>query len=450
MQILGQCAGHIGQPAGLGKRRDLRRDEADLAGRGVAIAGSLAGTSAVSCAHAADAGHRGRHRSGDGLTRGGVAGCALAVLATRLAVACLAHRVARCHRRRHAGPARWQSCGPGAADAGRCGSCGACRQAAARRRCCAPAATVASRPGSRPASTLQSHGGLARPDRRWCWRRCMRSWLASIRICSIRRSGQCCPHGAKIAAVRSRRASSSGSSPACRRANSSPLNPFSSRAQLAAGPDFSRAAMRWQPVWPPGSHFEESPVNAQLLALVAARLEGVTFASRVAEAPVVARRGRRRLGDAGSSRAGDMAAHCCLRASIGDWLRLALVLAADGRSRRRRSCGRPGTGRAANGASPGPRGIWSGFPAAGAAAGPAIAGGHEPRAAADDRARRPPRCCCGWARARRRPGWHGCCHNAPLAGGNSAGHGRNPFRRHCGQHCIRLDRDRLGGLRSQA
>jgi CubicO group peptidase (beta-lactamase class C family) len=109
-----------------------------------------------------------------------------------------------------------------------------------------------------------------------------------------------------------------------------PLNPFNTRAQLSAGPDFARAALRWQPIWPPGSHFEESPVNAQLLALLAARLEGKPFTTLLEErlwARVAA-------GDATvmlDHRRGDMAAHCCVNASIGDWLRLALVLAADGR-----------------------------------------------------------------------------------------------------------------------
>lgn len=111
----------------------------------------------------------------------------------------------------------------------------------------------------------------------------------------------------------------------------SPLNPFSSRAQLASGPDFARAALRWQPVWPPGSHFEESPVNAQLLALVAARLDRVPFGdvlqkrlwSRVAARDALAMLDHRR---------GEVAAHCCLRASVGDWLRLALLLASDGRN----------------------------------------------------------------------------------------------------------------------
>jgi CubicO group peptidase (beta-lactamase class C family) len=110
-----------------------------------------------------------------------------------------------------------------------------------------------------------------------------------------------------------------------------PLNPFNARAQLVAGPDFARAALRWQPEWPPGSHFEESPVNAQLLALLAARIDGTDFTSvlqqrlwsRIAAGDAVVMMDHRR---------GDMAAHCCVRTSIGDWLRLALLLAADGRS----------------------------------------------------------------------------------------------------------------------
>ncbi len=110
----------------------------------------------------------------------------------------------------------------------------------------------------------------------------------------------------------------------------SPLNPFALRAQLASGPDFMRAALHWQPVWPPGSHFEESPVNAQLLALVAARVAGAPFGevlqkkvwSRIAASDAVAMLDHRR---------GDVAAHCCLRASVGDWLRLGLLLASDGR-----------------------------------------------------------------------------------------------------------------------
>lgn len=110
-----------------------------------------------------------------------------------------------------------------------------------------------------------------------------------------------------------------------------PLNPFSSRAQLASGPDFPRAVMRWQPDYPPATHFEESPVNAQLLAMVAARMEGEPLRgilqkrlwSQVAADDAVAML---------DHRGGEMAAHCCLRASLGDWLRLSLLLATDGQT----------------------------------------------------------------------------------------------------------------------
>jgi CubicO group peptidase (beta-lactamase class C family) len=109
----------------------------------------------------------------------------------------------------------------------------------------------------------------------------------------------------------------------------SPLNPFSARAQLASGPDFARAVMRWQPDYPPATHFAESPVNAQLLALVAAGIEGEPFRdilqkrlwSRIAADEALAML---------DHRGGEMAAHCCLKASLGDWLRLSLLLAADG------------------------------------------------------------------------------------------------------------------------
>ena len=110
-----------------------------------------------------------------------------------------------------------------------------------------------------------------------------------------------------------------------------PLNPFSSRAQLASGPDFARAVMRWQPDYPPATHFEESPVNAQLLALLATHID---------RAPLRDILQKRLWSQAAADdalamldhRGGDMAAHCCIRASLGDWLRLALLLAGDGRN----------------------------------------------------------------------------------------------------------------------
>jgi hypothetical protein len=109
-----------------------------------------------------------------------------------------------------------------------------------------------------------------------------------------------------------------------------PLNPLSLRSQLASGPDFERAALRWRQTWPAGSHFEESAVNQQLLAATAARLTGKPYAllleqalwSQFASGEAVAMRDHLR---------GSIAAHCCIRASAEDWLRLGLLLADDGR-----------------------------------------------------------------------------------------------------------------------
>jgi CubicO group peptidase (beta-lactamase class C family) len=108
-----------------------------------------------------------------------------------------------------------------------------------------------------------------------------------------------------------------------------PLNPFSTRAQLSSGPDFNRAALHVPLAWPPGSHFEPSPANSQLLGLVAGSLEGGGYAqslqrhlwSQFAEKDATGLLDHRR---------GDIAAHCCLRAAPLDWLRLGIMLASDG------------------------------------------------------------------------------------------------------------------------
>lgn len=110
----------------------------------------------------------------------------------------------------------------------------------------------------------------------------------------------------------------------------SPLNPFSPMAQLASGPDFQRAALATPLRFPPGSHYMVSPANAQLLALVATRVTGESYAaalqrnlwSRLAAQPATAMLDHRR---------GEIAAHCCFTASAGDWLRVGLVLANGGR-----------------------------------------------------------------------------------------------------------------------
>ncbi|MEO6079765.1 MAG: serine hydrolase domain-containing protein [Steroidobacteraceae bacterium] len=109
-----------------------------------------------------------------------------------------------------------------------------------------------------------------------------------------------------------------------------PLNPASSRAQLASGPDFERATRRWKQTWPAGSHFELSPVNSQLLAMLVARQTGVRYAqlleqqlwSQLAADDAMAMLDHPR---------GNIAAHCCLRATATDWLRLGLLLADSGR-----------------------------------------------------------------------------------------------------------------------
>ena len=110
-----------------------------------------------------------------------------------------------------------------------------------------------------------------------------------------------------------------------------PLNPFSPLAQLASGPDFRRAVFRTPLRYPPGSHYAASSANAQLLALVASVHSGESHAdtvqrylwSRMAADPATGLLDRRR---------GELAAHCCFRASAGDWLRLGLLLANHGRS----------------------------------------------------------------------------------------------------------------------
>lgn len=108
-----------------------------------------------------------------------------------------------------------------------------------------------------------------------------------------------------------------------------PLDPFSARARLSAGPNFSRAALAFRDIFPPGSHFETSPGNAQLAAMALVAAEGKPLAELLAERlwiPLGAGRARVMLDRLG----GDMAAHCCLAATARDWLRLARLYAEDG------------------------------------------------------------------------------------------------------------------------
>lgn len=104
-----------------------------------------------------------------------------------------------------------------------------------------------------------------------------------------------------------------------------PLNPFSPAAQLASGPDFHRAALAlFDPSTAAGR--TSAPAAMQLLASIAAAAEGSDFATvlerrlwsgfAAGEATLWLDRPR-----------GQAAAHCCLVAAAGDWLRLGLHLA---------------------------------------------------------------------------------------------------------------------------
>jgi CubicO group peptidase (beta-lactamase class C family) len=108
-----------------------------------------------------------------------------------------------------------------------------------------------------------------------------------------------------------------------------PWNPLQRRARLGSGPDFARAALAFRAVFPPGSHFEPSPANPQLLGLLLERATGIPVAEflqarlwqPLGAAPATAMLDRA---------AGRMALHCCFAASARDWLRIGALLANDG------------------------------------------------------------------------------------------------------------------------
>ena len=114
-----------------------------------------------------------------------------------------------------------------------------------------------------------------------------------------------------------------------------PLNPFSPRARLFSGPNFERAALAFRAVFPPGSHFETSPANAQLLAIALGNVRDAALTELLETGlwePLGAGRAQVALDRLG----GDMAAHCCLAATARDWLRVARLLAEDGTVGRQR------------------------------------------------------------------------------------------------------------------
>jgi hypothetical protein len=108
-----------------------------------------------------------------------------------------------------------------------------------------------------------------------------------------------------------------------------PWNPLDPQAQLLAGPDFTRAALAVPQVFPAGTVHAWSPANAQLLALLAGRLSRQGYADLLESALW------RQIG-ADDARAvldhprGEIAAHCCIGAAAGDWLRVALRFAWEG------------------------------------------------------------------------------------------------------------------------
>lgn len=107
------------------------------------------------------------------------------------------------------------------------------------------------------------------------------------------------------------------------------LNPFGVQAQLLSGPDFMRAALAVDQHYPPGSRFEPAAANAQLLALVAERVTGETYAALLEKHLW----GRFAAEDARATldhRRGAIAAHCCFSATPADWLRVALLLTGEG------------------------------------------------------------------------------------------------------------------------
>lgn len=105
------------------------------------------------------------------------------------------------------------------------------------------------------------------------------------------------------------------------------LNPFSSSAQLASGPDFQLAALNvFKPAAPPVPGMLPAAA-AQLLAGIAATVEGLPFAS-VLERELWSRVAAQEATLLLDHRRGAAAAHCCLRASAADWLHLGLRLAA--------------------------------------------------------------------------------------------------------------------------
>lgn len=99
----------------------------------------------------------------------------------------------------------------------------------------------------------------------------------------------------------------------------SPLNPFSVRARLAAGPGFDRAALlAFSP-----TATERRAAAAQILAGIASTLQSQPFAS-VLETQLWSRLAEADARLMTDRRGQHSAAHCCVQATPADWLRLGL------------------------------------------------------------------------------------------------------------------------------
>ncbi len=109
-------------------------------------------------------------------------------------------------------------------------------------------------------------------------------------------------------------------------------NPFVRAARLASGPDFDRAApLAHRRNYPAGSHFARAPANAQVLALALVRATSTPLAEYVQRtlwSPIGAGEAWFALDRVG----GRAAAHCCMRATARDWLRVGMLLERSGPS----------------------------------------------------------------------------------------------------------------------
>lgn len=106
-------------------------------------------------------------------------------------------------------------------------------------------------------------------------------------------------------------------------------SPFNLGMRLTLATDFTKVALSFEAVAPPGTRFAINNVNSQLLGMVLERATGVPFEQYLSEklwAPIGAGDGELYM----DREDGMPATYCCYRATPRDWLRLGAALAADG------------------------------------------------------------------------------------------------------------------------